>query len=142
MTSQLIGLGSSNCLSSLVRAKVECCKSCDHCSYWVMDGSATRTPSSSLTGHHPQLTGGCIIIVSQWTWMGAHEEFDQLFSCTFHFRCDNGRSNYWDFGITLNWTSKQPKLFKEFKKWKIINCDALKRKLKAKYTIRPQKLLF
>ena len=58
MTSQLISLGLSDCLSSPVRAKVECCKLHDPFIYQVNDCSTTRIPSSSIMGCHPQPTGG------------------------------------------------------------------------------------
>ena len=56
MTSQLIRSGLSDHLSIPVRAKVECCKSHD-----LFSCSATRIPSSSITGHHPQPTGSLIV---------------------------------------------------------------------------------
>ena len=60
MTSQLIESGLSNRPYSLVGAKEECCKSHDLFSCQVMDCSATRIPSSSVTGHHPQPTGSLV----------------------------------------------------------------------------------
>ena len=60
MTSRLIGLGLSDCPSSPVRAKVECCEPHDLLGCQVMDCSATRIPSSSITGHHPRPTGSLI----------------------------------------------------------------------------------
>ena len=60
MTSQLIGLGLSDHPSSLVRAKVECCKSHDLFGCQIKDCSATRIPSLSITGHHSQPTGSLI----------------------------------------------------------------------------------
>ena len=57
MTSQLIRSDLFNHPSSSIRAKVECCKSCDLFNCWVKDGSATRIPSSSITGHHPWPAG-------------------------------------------------------------------------------------
>ena len=58
MTSQSIG--SDNHLSSPVRAKEECGRSHDLFSYQVMDCSATRIPSSIITGRHPRPTGSLI----------------------------------------------------------------------------------
>ena len=60
MTSRLIGLGLSDHPSSPVRAKVECCKSHDLFGCQIKDCSATRTPSLSITGHYPRLTGSLI----------------------------------------------------------------------------------
>ena len=60
MTSQLIRLGLSNRLPSPVKAKVECCKSCDLFGCQVKDCLATRIPSLSIMGHHPWPTCSCI----------------------------------------------------------------------------------
>ena len=60
MTSRSNGLGFSDHLSSPVKAKVECCKLCDLFGCWVIDCSATRTLSSSITGCHPWPTGSLI----------------------------------------------------------------------------------
>ena len=62
MTSRLIRLGLSDHPSTPVRAKVECCKSHDLFSCWVMDCSATRIPSSSITGHHPWSMGSLTVV--------------------------------------------------------------------------------
>ena len=48
MNSWFIRLGISKGLSSLVRTKVECHRSHDHFSCWVMDSSATRILLSSI----------------------------------------------------------------------------------------------
>ena len=37
---------------------MQCCKSLEHLSFWIKNCSATRTPSSSITGHHLSLTSG------------------------------------------------------------------------------------
>ena len=60
MSSRLIGSGLSDCLSSPVRAKVECCKSCDLFSCRVKDCTATRIPSSSIMGCHSRSTGSLV----------------------------------------------------------------------------------
>ena len=60
MTSRLSGSGLSDCPSSPVRAKVECCESHDLFSCQVTDCSATRIPSSSLMGRHPWPTGSLV----------------------------------------------------------------------------------
>ena len=60
MTSWLIRSGLSNWPSRPVRAKVDCCKSCDHFSCQVIDDSATRILSSRVTSCQPQMTGGLI----------------------------------------------------------------------------------
>ena len=72
MTVQLIRSGLSNQPSSPVRTKVECCKSCDFFGCQVMDCSATRIPSSSIMGQHPQSTvslngGGGLILLQRGT---------------------------------------------------------------------------
>ena len=51
MTSQLIRLGLSNHPSTLIRAKMKCCKTYDHISYPVTNCLATRIPFWSITGH-------------------------------------------------------------------------------------------
>ena len=56
LTSWLIGLGLSNHPSSPVKAKVECCKSHGQ----VSNCTATRIPSSSITGCHPWPTGSLV----------------------------------------------------------------------------------
>ena len=56
MTNRLIESDLSNCLSSPVRAKVQCCKTRDLFGCQVKDCSATRIPSLSIMGHHPQPT--------------------------------------------------------------------------------------
>ena len=61
MTCRLIKSGLSNCPSSPVRAKGECCKSHDLFGSKVMDCSATRILSLSITGRHPQPTGSLIV---------------------------------------------------------------------------------
>ena len=50
-TSQLIRLGLSNHQFSLVRAKMECCKSHSHIGNWVTDCPMTRILSSSITAN-------------------------------------------------------------------------------------------
>ena len=57
MTSRLIRSILSNRLSSPVRTKVKCCESHDLFSCQVTDSSATRIPSSSITGCHLRPTG-------------------------------------------------------------------------------------
>ena len=52
---------SLDCPSSPAKAKVGCCKSCDLFSWQVTDCSATRIPSSSITGRHPQSTGSLVV---------------------------------------------------------------------------------
>ena len=61
MTNWLIRSSSCNHPSSLVRAKVECCKLLDHFDCWIKDYSAARIPFSSITGHYPQPTGGLVV---------------------------------------------------------------------------------
>ena len=60
MTSHLIGSGLSDPPSSLVRAKMGCCESHNLFSCQITDCTATRTLSSSITGHHPWPTGSLI----------------------------------------------------------------------------------
>ena len=58
MTSRLIGSRPPhNRPSSPIWAKGEWCKSSDIFSCWIKDCSATRIPSSSITGRHPRPTG-------------------------------------------------------------------------------------
>ena len=49
ITSCLIKSGLSDYVVSLVKVKVECCKSLDHFDYQIKDYSATRIPSSSFS---------------------------------------------------------------------------------------------
>ena len=60
MTSQLIESDLSNHPSSPVRARVKCCKSRDIFGCQIKDCSATRIPSLSIMGRHPQPTDSLI----------------------------------------------------------------------------------
>ena len=52
INSQLERLGLSDCSSSPVRGKVECCRSHDHFGYQVVDCSVTRISSWSIISYH------------------------------------------------------------------------------------------
>ena len=60
MNSWLIRSDLSDHLSSLVRARVECCKLRNLFGWHIKDCSATRILSSSITGCHPPPTGSFI----------------------------------------------------------------------------------
>ena len=58
--SWVIGLGHFEWMSTLVRAKIKCCKSREYFGCRITDCLTTKIPSSSITGGHPQVTGNLV----------------------------------------------------------------------------------